>query len=254
MTAALQAEWTKLRTVRSTPWSLLIVAALTIGLGAFICSMNKTQGHTTGGDTDLVALSLSGAYFGQLAAAALGVFAIAAEHSTGTIRATLAASPRRGQVLGAKVALVGVLVLFAGGIATLGAFVLGQPILRGNGFSSANGWPVNTLADGAALRSVVNVALYMALIALLGLGVGAIVRHSAGAMAIVFAVLFGPFIVAAMLPEHAWRAMMDHAPTAGLSGQEHGAPSSPWIGLAVTGLWVAATLSVAWWLMRRRDA
>ena len=242
---ALQAEWTKLRTVRSTPWSLVIVAALTIGLGAFICSMNRTEG---GSDTDVVALSLSGAYFGQLAAAALGVFAIATEHSTGTIRATLAANPRRGQVLAAKTALVGALVLGAGLISTLGAFVVGQPILHGNGFDTAS------LADGAALRSVVNVAVYMALIALLSLGVDAIVHHSAGAMAIVFAALFGPFIVAAMLPEHTWRTMMGIVPTAGLAGQEHGAPSSPWAGLAVTGAWALGTLLVAWWLLRRRDA
>jgi ABC-2 type transport system permease protein len=245
---ALQAEWTKLRTVRSTPWSLALVLLLTVGLGAFICSMNHTE--RGGGDDDIVALSLAGAYFGQLAAAALGVFAIAAEHSSGTIRATLAANPRRGRVLGAKVAVVGPLVLTAGLIATAGAFLVGQPILHGNGFTEANGYDV---ASSAALRSVVNVAAYMALIGLLSLGVGAIVRHSAGAMAIVFTLLFGPFIVAAMLPERTWRAMMAHAPTAGLSGQEHGAPSSPWIGLVVTGTWAAGTLLIAWWLMRRRD-
>ena len=246
---ALQAEWTKLRTVRSTPWSLALVALLTVGLGAFICSQNQADGG--GGDADIVALSLSGAYFGQLAAAALGVFAIAAEHSSGTIRATLAANPRRGQVLGAKVAVVGPLVLAAGLLATAGAFLVGQPILHGNGFTEANGYDVASLA---ALRSVVNVAAYMALIGLLSLGVGAMVRHSAGAMAIVFTLLFGPFIVAAMLPESTWRAMMAHAPTAGLSGQEHGAPSSPWTGLAVTAMWAAGALLIAWWLLRKRDA
>jgi hypothetical protein len=57
-----------------------------------------------------------------------------------------------------------------------------------------------------------------------------------------------------MLPEHVWRALLGHAPTAGLSGQEHGAPSSPWIGLAVTAAWAAAALLVALWLMKRRDA
>jgi ABC-2 type transport system permease protein len=250
---ALHAEWTKLRTVRSTPWSIVLIALLTVGLGAFICSLNSNEGHTGSPDTDLVALSLSGAYFGQLAAAALGVFAIAAEHSSGTIRATLAANPRRGQVLGAKVALVGGLVLAAGLSATLVAFVVGQPILRGNGFSAVNGFPVNTPADSEALRSVANVAIYMALIGLLSLGVGAMVRHSAGAMAIVFTLLFGPFIVAAMLPEDTWRAMMGVVPTAGLAGQEHGAPSSPWIGLVVTGLWAVGALLIASWLTRRRD-
>jgi ABC-type transport system involved in multi-copper enzyme maturation permease subunit len=251
---ALHAEWTKLRTVRSTPWSLALVALVTVGLGAFICSVNSNEGHTGSPDTDLVALSLSGAYFGQLAAAALGVFAIAAEHSTGTIRATLAANPRRGQVLGAKIALVGGLVLVAGLIATVIAFVVGQPILRANGFSALNGFPVNTLADADALRAVANVAVYLALIALLSLGAGAIVRHSAGAMAIVFTLLFGPFIVAAMLPEDAWTKMMGAVPTAGLSGQEQGAPSSPWMGLAVTGAWAAGTLLIALLALRRRDA
>jgi ABC-2 type transport system permease protein len=181
------------------------------------------------------------------------VFAIAAEHSTGTIRATLAANPRRGQVLGAKVALLGPVVLAVGLIATAGAFLVGQPILHGNGYTAANGYDVVSLAEGPALRSVLNVAIYMALIGLLSLGVGAIVRHSAGAMAIVFTLLFGPFIIAAMVPESTWRAIMGHAPTAGLSGQEHGAPSSPWIGLVVTGMWAAGALLIAWWLMRRRD-
>ena len=250
---ALQAEWTKLRTVRSTQWSLALVALLTVGLGAFVCSLNQTDGGG-GGDDDLAAFSLAGAYFGQLAAAALGVFAIAAEHSSGTIRATLAANPRRGQVLGAKVALVGPLVLAVGLIATAGAFLVGQPILHGNGYTAANGYDVVSLAEGPALRSVVNVALYMALIALLGLGVGAIVRHSAGAMAIVFTLLFGPFIIAAMVPESTWRAMMGHAPTAGLSGQEHGAPVGPWDGMGVTAAWAVAALAVGGWLTRRRDA
>lgn len=246
---ALQAEWTKLRTVRSTPWSLALVALLTVGLGAFICSQNQADGG--GGDADVVALSLSGAYFGQLAAAALGVFAIAAEHSSGTIRATLAANPRRGQVLGAKAAVVGPLVLATGLLTTAAAFLAGRPILRGNGFTQADGYDV---ASSAALRSVANVAVYLALIGLLSLGVGAIVRHSAGALAIVFTLLFGPFVVAAMLPEDTWRAMMGVVPTAGLAGQEHGAPSSPWIGLAVTAAWAVATLVLASWLMRRRDA
>jgi ABC-2 type transport system permease protein len=250
---ALQAEWTKLRTVRSTPWSLALVALLTVGVGAFVCSLNSTDGAGGGGDDDLAALSLAGAYFGQLAAAALGVFAITSEHSSGTIRATLAANPRRVQVLGAKVALVAALVLAAGLIATAGAFLVGQPILHGNGYTAANGYDVASLAEGPALRSVVNIAVYMALIGLLSLGVAAIVRHSAGAMAIVFTLLFGPFIIAAMVPEPTWRAMMGHAPTAGLSGQEHGAPSSPWNGLLVTGLWAAGALLIALWLTRRRD-
>jgi ABC-2 type transport system permease protein len=251
--SALQAEWTKLRTVRSTPWSLLAVAGVTIGLGAFVCSLNQTNGGG-GGDDDLVAFSLAGAYFGQLAAVVLGVFAIASEHASGTLRATFVANPRRTQVLASKVAIVGTTVLAAALIGTVGGFLVGQPILHGNGYTAANGYTEMSLTDGTALRSVANVAVYMALIALLSLGAGAILRHSAGAITAIVALLFGPFLVAAMVPEPTWRAIMSAVPTAGLAGQEHGAPSSPWVGLVVTAAWAAGALLVGLWLLRRRDA
>jgi hypothetical protein len=185
---------------------------------------------------------------------ALGVFAIAAEHSTGTIRATLAANPRRAQVLGAKMALVAGLVLASGLLATTGAFLVGQPILHGNGYTAANGYPATSLTDGTTLRTVANVAVYMSLIGLLGLGAGAILRHSAGAITAVLALLFGPFLVAAMVPEPTWRTLMSIVPTAGIAGQENGAPSSPWVGMAVTAAWAAGALLLGLWLTRRRDA
>jgi ABC-2 type transport system permease protein len=250
--SAVRAEWTKLRTVRSTPWSLVALAVVTVGMGAFICSVNQTSGG--GGDDDLVAFSIAGAYFGQLAALALGVFAVASEHATGTIRATFAANPRRGEVLGVKALLLAALVLGVGLIAIVAAFLLGQTILHGNGYTAANGYAEPSLTDGDTWRALGGATAYLALVALLGLGAGAIVRHSAGAITIVIALLFGPFVVLAMLPEDTWSTLSHFMPAAGLSGQEHGAPVGPWDGLAVTAGWAAGALLIALWLMRRRDA
>jgi ABC-2 type transport system permease protein len=251
MSAAVRAEWTKLRSVRSTPWSLVAVVALTVGLGAFVCSVNETSGGA--GDDDLVAFSLAGAYFGQLAAVALGVFAFASEHATGTIRATFAANPRRGQVLAVKAALLAALVLGIALVATVAAFLIGRPILQGNGYTVANGYAAPSLADLATWRAIGGATAYLAMVALLGLAAGAIVRHSAGAITIVIALLFGPFIVLAMLPEDTWGTLMHLAPAAGLSGQEHGAPVGPWEGLGITAGWAAAALLLALWRIRRRD-
>jgi ABC-2 type transport system permease protein len=253
---ALRMEWTKLRSVRSTPWSLLAIVVMTIAFGAVSCSTSHTEGLAPGnpGDEDVVTLSLVGVYFAQIAAVALGVITACGEYATGTIRPTFVAHPRRRTVVGAKAALVGGLVLLAGAAATLVAFHVGQAILHGNGFTDVNGYPVATLADVSVLRTVAIVAVYPAVLALLSLAAGVIVRHTAAAISVLLGLLLVPFIVGALLPEPLGLAIQKASPMVGLAAQERGAPIGPWAGLGVTAAWAAAALLLALWLIRRRDA
>ena len=174
MTSALRAELTKLRSVRSTTWALLAILGLTIALGVVSSSTSHTDGGS--GDQDLVMVSLAGVYFAQIAAVAFGVLAVCSEYATGTIRATFAANPRRRQVLAAKVAIVGGLVAGVSAVATVGAFSIGQAILRGNGFVDGNGYHAASLADGSTLRAVAIAAAYLVLLAVLSLA-----RHPSSA-------------------------------------------------------------------------
>jgi ABC-2 type transport system permease protein len=182
------------------------------------------------------------------------VLAVCSEYATGTIRPTFVAHPRRRTVVGAKAAIVGGLVLVVGVVATVVAFYLGQAILHGNGYTDDNGYPAATLADGSALRAVAIVAVYPAILALLSVATGVIVRHTAPAITFLLGLLLVPFIVAALLPEKLGKAITTASPMAGLAAQERGAPMGPWVGIAVTAGWAAAALLVALWLIRRRDA
>jgi ABC-2 type transport system permease protein len=256
MSAALRAEWTKLRSVRSTTWAVVGIAAFTVVLGAVVCSGNHVEGGSPGGgaDNDVAALSLSGAYFGQVAAVVLGALAICSEYATGTIRATFAANPRRHQVLGAKIALVGALALAVGAAAAVAAFYIGRAILHGNGYTYDNGYPAPSLTDGTVFATVAGSAVYLAALALLSLGAGVLTRHAAGAISAVLGLLFAPWIVSLMLPEDVARKIQESTPLAGLGAHEPGAPISAWTGVAVTAAWAAAALLAALWLIRRRDA
>jgi hypothetical protein len=168
----LRAEWTKLRSVRSTTWMLLAIVALPIAFGAVSTSTSHAEGLGPGDPKkeNVVAISLAGIYFAQIAAIAFGVLAICGEYATGTIRATFAANPRRRRVLAAKAAIVGALVLGAAAVAALVAFYLGQAMVHGNGFDDEHGYPAASLADGATLRTVAIAAVYPVVLALLSLG------------------------------------------------------------------------------------
>jgi ABC-2 type transport system permease protein len=256
-------EWLKLRTVRSTAWTVVAIVVLTVGLSAFVCSAVDTQGGypgATGLDEDVVVNSLSGVVLGQVAAVALGVSAITAEYVTGLVRTTFTVFPRRRAVLAAKAVVVTACVLPAGLIACGVAFLVGQPILHGNGFVYANGYPSASLADPSTLRAVVGSALYLGLLALLGLGVGAVLRHTAAAVTVVLGLLFIPYMVALSMPDGIRAPLQRIAPmTAGLAVQRtvlraDSVPIGEWAGLGVVSIWAAAALVAAFWVIGRRDA
>jgi len=255
---ALHAEWTKLRTVAGTAWLLLAAIALTIALSAGASS--AVSYSSTGSVVDTTKLALTGISLGQAVIAILAVEAISGEYRTGMVGMSLAAVPRRATMLAAKAAIVSVVTLAAGAIATLGSVLAGRLILPANGFTAAHGYTLLTMADGATLRATVGSVLYLALIALFSLGIAAAVRDGATAIGVVLGLLFLFPIVAVLAPDPDWqRRLQQLGPmTAGLNVQVttdvHELPIGPWAGLGVLALWAAAALAAGAVLLRLRDA
>ena len=256
----LQAEWTKLISLRSTAIALVAAAVLTVLLTTLATSGTEIscEPPPCPSREDTVLLSLSGVYFGMLALGALGVLAITSEYATGTIRTTFAAVPRRLPVLAGKVLVVAALALAVGIPAAVASFYIGMEILPGSGFNELNGFSRETLGDGDNLRAVIGTGVFFALLTLLGLGVGAIVRHTAGAITVVLGLAFVPLILTGMLSEKTGDLVEKLTPvTAGLAVQHTvpgDAPIGPWGGLGVLAAYTLGTLLVAGWLLVRRDA
>jgi ABC-2 type transport system permease protein len=260
MIRTVRAEWTKLRTVRGTGWLLLGIVGGTVAVSAAIV-FAQNAGHCPAGcDLDPPRISLTGVYLGQIAVAVLAVLAVTGEYATGTIGTTLAATPRRGVLLLAKVAVVAAATLGAGALGVLGSFAAGRLILPANGFDRSNGHPPLSLADAATLRATVGTVLYLGLIALLGLGIGLAVRDTAVALTAVLALLYVLPLVAAMLSDEVWRErILKVAPmSAGLTIQatKHldTLPLTPWRGLGVLAAYAAAAMLLGGLRFRFRDA
>ena len=258
MREALHAEWTKLRTAPGTLWLLVAVVALTAALSAAAAAAATCP--SAGCGQDPAKISLTGIYLGQAVVAVLAVLAISGEYSTGMIRTTLAAMPRRTTVLAAKAAILTGLVLTAGTIAVLGSVLAGRLILPGHGFTPAHGYPPLSLADGPVLRAAAGSVLYLALIALLSLGAATTVRDSAAAIGIVLGLLYLFPIIAAVVTDPHWqRHLQQIGPmSAGLEIQAttglRSLPIGPWAGLGVLAAWAAAALLAGGLLLRLRDA
>jgi ABC-2 type transport system permease protein len=254
----LHAEWTKLRTVAGTGWLLLASVVLTVGA---TCAAAEAVTYDFAGTTeDTTKLSLSGVELGQAVIAILAVVALGSEYGTGMIRATLAAMPHRGGVLAAKAAVILVLVLVAATIAVLGCLLAGRLILAGNGFTAAHGYSALSLAYGPTLRAAFGTVVYLALIALLSLGIAAAVRDSAAAIGVVLGLLYlFPVLVQVVTDPHWQRHLRQIAPMdAGLAIQKtvglHGQPLSPWAGLGVLACWAGAALLAGAVMLQLRDA
>jgi len=235
----LRAEWTKLRSAPETPWLLLAVVASTVAVSLTTAALTPA-----GSGADPVRLSLTGVQLGQAVVAVLAVLTIGGEYSTGMIRTTLAAMPRRAAVLTAKATVLAFVVLVAAAIA-VPLSLLFSPLPPG---------------DGPVLRAAVGSVLYLTLIALLGLGVGAAVRNPTAAAGAMLALLY---VVPLLIPAFAdpdWRRHLQQiTPTsAGLAIQAttglDGLPISPWKGLAVLAAWAAGALLAGGLLFRLRDA
>jgi ABC-2 type transport system permease protein len=255
---ALHAEWTKLRTAPGTAGLLAAAAALTVAVSAAAAAATRCPAAGCGQDPARV--SLTGIYLGQVVVAIVAVLAIGGEYSSGMIRTTLAAMPRRTTVLAAKAALVTGLTLAAGILAIAGSLLAGRLILPGHGFTAAHGFAPLSLADGPVLRAAAGSVLYLALIALLSLGAATAVRDSAVAIGIVLGVLYlFPIVGAVVSDPHVQRHVQQIAPmTAGLDIQAttglRSLPLSPWGGLGVLAAWAAGALLIGGLVLRLRDA
>jgi ABC-2 type transport system permease protein len=255
---ALRSEWTKVRTVRSTMWSLVAMAAISLGLMSLIAwaTMHRWARFEPQERASLIHRPLEiilarPVFVGQLVVAVLGVMVISAEYTTGMIRSTLQAQPRRLTVLLAKIAVFAALMLAVGETLSFAAFFVGRQVI-------AVHIPVN-LSDPGVTRSVIGAGLYLAVLGLFSLGFGAILRHTAGAITAVLGLVLIVSNLTGLLPDSWGHHINAWMPTnAGqLIMQPHQAPDdllSPWQGLAVFAGWTALVLIVAAVLFRKRDA
>jgi ABC-2 type transport system permease protein len=259
MPTALHAEWTKLRTVSGPAWLLAALVTLTTAVSALAEQANRCPSGTAC-PVDTAKLSLTGVQLGQAVVAVLAVLVIGNEYSTGMIRITLVAIPRRTVVLAAKAAVLSTLVLAASLLAVAGSLLAGRLILPGHGFTPAHGFPLLSPDSPSVLRAGVGSVLYLALIALLSLGTATIVRESAVAVGIVLGLLYLFPIVANVVGNAQWHRHLEQIGpmTAGLAIQAttglRSLPISPWAGLGVLAAWAAGALLAGGLLLRLRDA
>jgi len=259
MSAALHAEWTKLRTVAGPAWLLAAVVTVTTAVSALAVQANSCPAGAVCA-VDTTKLSLTGIQLGQAVVAVLAVLVISNEYSTGMIRVTLAAMPRRAVVLAAKAAVLSSLVLAAGVLAVAGSLLAGRLILPGHGFTPAHGFALLSPGTPSVLRAAAGSVIYLTLIALLSLGTATIVRDSAVAVGVVLGLLYLFPIVANVVGNAQWHRHLEQIGpmTAGLAIQAttdlRSLPISPWAGLGVLAAWTAAALLAGWLLLQLRDA
>jgi ABC-2 type transport system permease protein len=254
---AVFAEWTKLRSISSNAWLLLAAIAVTVAVSALATSIEKCSAGCT---TDPAKLSLTGIQLGQAIVVIVAVLAVSGEYSSGMIRSTLAAMPRRSVVLAAKSAVIGAVVAVVSAVAVLASVLAGRLFLPGNGFTEKNGAAPLGIGSGLMLRAAGGSVLYLALIALLSVGAAAALRDSAVAVTVVLGLLYIFPIIGQVLLNHAWRSRIERfSPmTAGLAIQStrdlNTLPIGPWAGLGVLAAWTAAALISGWVLLLWRDA
>jgi len=252
-------EWTKLRTLRSTRYALLAGVAMTIGFAIIPALVNASRWSTMSAADRAgfhpLETSLIGVTIAQLAIGVLGVLVISGEYSTGMIRSTFAAVPKRLPVLWAKAGVYGAVVFALMLPSALVAFFVSQAILRGH---SLNGHDIAlSFSDPGVARAVIGGALYLTLIGLLGLGLGAILRNTAGGISALAAILFVLPPLTSVLPASWGDAISPYLPSnAGTAIMQTGHPAhtlAPWTGLGLLAGYTAVAIALAAIQLRRRD-
>jgi len=252
----ISSEWTKIRSVRSTYWTLAAAALMTIGLSAIICAVFVAQfANLSPSDLDSfepASTSLTGGILAQFAIAVLGVLVITSEYGTGLIRTTFAAVPQRLNVLWAKVAVFAVLTLAVTSAACFVAFFIGQAILSTKDMGVSIG-------DPNVLRTVIGTSLYLTLLGLLSLGIGALIRKTAGAISAIVGILFVLPVLASFLPGSI-DVIQKYLPSESGTAIINADPDptldllSAWTGLGVFAIYVVVALGAAAYFMQKRDA
>ena len=249
-----RSEWTKLRALRSTWWCGLLAVMLIVGLGAAITGSGApykiSAGNPAAGG---VAVSLAGVVIAQLVLGVLGVLLFSGEYATGMIRATLAVVPSRLPVLWAKLIVLVGLVLPLSLLAAVAEFFVATAL------ESSRGGSAISLTDPGVLREVAGASLYLAVIAVIGLALGAMLRRTAAGLSVFAAVFFVVPIVTAYLP-HSIQGFAPYLPSNaggalwGAGKLFGGQQLSPWNGFAVLCGYAVVLTGLAAWRLCRRDA
>ncbi len=252
---AVRSEWIKLRSLRSTFWTFTATAGIMVGVAAILCfayvSRYSSLSAIDRATFKPIGFSLNGVFLAQLAIGVLGVLVITSEFSTGMIRATFAALPQRRVVLAAKGAVFAAVAVVVGTASSAAAFLVGQAVLSSKGIGVS-------LASPGALRGVIGVGLYLTVLGLMAMGLGTIIRRTAGAIATVFGLVFVLPILVLQLPSSWTTSISKFLPSnAGMAivGGQRGATSlAPWTGFALFCAYTAAVLIAAAVTLTRRDA
>jgi ABC-2 type transport system permease protein len=251
---ALRSEFTKIRSTRSTYWTLLALVVVCVGIGALACAGTASHPHgISRASFDATQQSLAGLYVGQLVIAVLGALTITSEYSTGMIRTSLAVQPRRGVVFAAKGVVFAAVTLVTGLIVSFVSFFVGQAILSGAHLSA-------TLGQPNVLRAVIGGALFLTACGMLAYGLGALLRHTAGAISAAIGLLFVLTVLVQFLPQswqndvNRWMPAIAGSQvwTTKAAGGPHLFPA--WGGFAVLAGWAVAAIIAGLVVFRTRDA
>lgn len=247
----LRSELCKLRSLRSTYWSLIAATGFMLAFAALeaIFLPSRVSDHSAD-SLDAVRVSLGGSHLSQIAFGVLGVLIITSEYTSGMIRATFSAVPRRVHVVAAKAIVFTVTSLVVGTAACFAAYFLFEALLSGDRFRSS-------ISDPGVIRALLGGGLYFAVLGLLGLGLGVIIRTSSGAIAALFSLLFIPQILVQLLPD-SWKETIGRYVPMQAGSQvfsQHAEPGAlgPWTGFAVFCAYAAVALVIGVALIRRRD-
>lgn len=249
----MRAEWTKLRTQPSAYWALLTAVILVVGFGIGYSLLRVTRPpHGTAiASFDPAAISLSGVQLAQIAVGVLGVLLVTSEYATGLIRTTFAAVPRRLPMLWGKAALLAAAVTAVSLPATFAAFAGGQSILSRQHLSVS-------LSQPGVTRAVIGSALYLAVVGLLGLAIGALIRNAAGGIAVLFGLLYGLPLAVGFLPGSLATDVTKYLPASAgqavTTVQPDPAMLRAWIGFGVLCAYAAVLLAISAARMRCGDA
>ena len=251
---ALRSEFTKIRSVRSTYWTLLVLIVVTVGFGALASWGRASHGGQAGPGFDPTQQSLAGLYLGQLIIGVLGVLVISSEYSTGMIRTSLTTMPHRNTLIAAKAVVFAIVAFISGLIASFASFLLGQALMSSHHLNT-------TLSQPGVLRAVIGGALFLTACGLLAFGIGLLLRHTAGGITTVVALLFVVTILIQFMPQ-SWQDHVDKWTPAMAGAQiwavvpSLGGPPmfSAWAGFAVLCGYAAVALIAGLVLFRKRDA
>ncbi|MEU6063647.1 ABC transporter permease [Streptomyces sp. NPDC047082] len=249
-----RSEWTKIRSVASTVWTLSLAVVVTVALGMLISALSRSQFDRMPVrerlSFDPTYISFAGMTLGQLAMIVFGVLVVSNEYSTGMIRTSLAAVPQRGSFLFSKIAVATGLALAVGMVTSFAAFFLGQAML---------GSHRTDLGDPGVLRAVLGGGFYMTLIAMFSMGVASMLRSPMLSLGILMPFFFlisnilgnvdATKKIGRFLPDQAGSRIMQVVPRV-----DDDTPYGPWGGLGIMVLWVVAAIAGGYALLKKRDA